>query len=241
MLKPKRKEWVLLGAGAVLSALFLAMAGCTPGAARGPGAAITTGDMERVAVVGFRSALSPGEPSGVVRDPLTGSIFHAEPVPERVVRRMTRALMDRLTQRGGFVWLPPGQVRGVISAVVGEDRGLSLNSRQMLQAVGRALRADGILVGHVYRWKDRAGTDYAVNRPASVAFDLLLVRTRDGRVLWRDKYDKTQRSLSENILDFSTFFRGGGKWMTAEELVLMGLGRVLSRMPGPDPDKGREE
>ena len=47
--------------------------------------------------------------------------------------------------------------------------------------------------------------------------------------MWKGKYDETQKSLSENLLDASKFFKGGGKWVTAENLAEMGLTEMLGK------------
>ena len=65
-----------------------------------------------------------------------------------------------------------------------------------------------------------------------MAFDLHMIRPEDGRILWKGKFDKTQRSLSENLLDWAIFRQGRGRWMTVEELALYGLGKMLKEMPG---------
>ncbi len=87
-----------------------------------------------------------------------------------------------------------------------------------------------MLIGHLYRYREREGTDFAINRPASVAFDLYLIRPDDGAVLWKGRFDKTQKSLSENLLDIDTFLRGQGRWMTAERLAELGLEDVLGKL-----------
>ncbi|KPK18505.1 MAG: hypothetical protein AMK69_24810, partial [Nitrospira bacterium SG8_3] len=91
--------------------------------------------------------------------------------------------------------------------------------------------ADALLVGNLYRWRERVGSDRGVDVPASVAFEISLIRPEDGAVLWRERFDKTQKSLSENLLEWNTFVRGRGRWMTAEELAELGLEDMLSRMP----------
>jgi len=103
----------------------------------------------------------------------------------------------------------------------------------MIKDVGMTLEADAVLVGEVYRWQDRVGTDYGIEKPASVAFDLSLVRSSDGGILWRSNYDKTQKSLMEDLLDLDTYIRSGGRWLTAEELADFGIKRLVSDMPLP--------
>ncbi|MBW2097106.1 MAG: hypothetical protein JRI80_19810 [Deltaproteobacteria bacterium] len=185
----------------------------------------------KIAIVGFRAALDEGELPHTVRDPLSGAVFRAEPVPPDVVRDMTRELFERLKARGGQEVLPPGQALGAYSSLASGDMKLALLPAKMLQEIGKMLGADLVLAGYLYRWTERRGTEYAVKRAASVAFSLQLVRVTDGRIIWKGKFDKTQRSLSENILDLKTFLGGGGRWMSARKLACLGLDRLLAEMP----------
>jgi hypothetical protein len=187
--------------------------------------------VEKVVVVGFQAAMSRGEKADVVRDPLTGAIFMAEPVDYEVVGRINEILFASLVEDKRYDLISPGQAKGVFSSIVYSDLNVGMDPVKILQEVGKAFEADAVLAGHIYRWREREGTDYAVNRPASVAFNLHLVRPTDGAILWKGKFDKTQRSLFENLFDLATFFRGGGRWMTAKELAMPGLERLLVEMP----------
>ena len=54
------------------------------------------------------------------------------------------------------------------------------------------------------------------------------------------KTNKTQRSLSENILDMNTFLKGGGKWMRAESLAFLGMEELLGELlKGKGVKKGK--
>jgi len=154
-----------------------------------------------------------------------------------VAQGMTGILFDRLVSDKRYELVSPGQAKGVIANIVSTDLDVNLEPRKFCQEVGKTFRADAVLVGYIYRWREREGTDYSVNRPASVAFDLHLVRPADGAVLWRGKFDKTQHSLSENLLDAQLFFQGGGRWMTAEKLAMIGLKKLLSEMPGEPKER----
>ncbi len=187
--------------------------------------------VNKIVVAGFSPALTPGDPSNWTKDPITGAVFWAEPVPEGVAKEMTEILFDKMVEGYGYSLVSPGQASGAFSEILASDRGLKLDALGMVQEIGKAFSADGVLVGHIYRWQEREGTDYAVSRPASVAFNLLLIRPPDGAILWRGRFDKTQQSLSENLFDMSTFLHGGGRWMTARKLALMGLDETMARMP----------
>jgi hypothetical protein len=49
------------------------------------------------------------------------------------------------------------------------------------------------------------------------------VTSDNASILWKGRFNKTQRSLSENLLDIRTFLKGKGRWMTADDLAGMGL------------------
>jgi len=224
----KSRKLFLLG----VAAFFLLNGGCyhkkVP--ATGEGRAVSA--INKVVVVGFLPAMHLGEKADVVRDPISGSVFMAEPVSQDVARHLTDVLFNRLVDDERFALVSPGQARGVFSKLVDSDRNVGMAPVSIAQAVGRSFRADAVLGGYIYRWREREGGDYAVKRPASVAFNLHLIRPSDGAILWKSKYDKTQRSLSENLFDLSTFVEGKGRWMSAEKLAMIGLEKLLTQMPG---------
>lgn len=197
--------------------------------------------INRVVVVGFQPAMSKGEEPGVVRDPISGAVFMAEPVPHHVVQSMTDILFDRLVAESRYELVSPGQAKGAFSSIVNSDLNVGMGPVEILQEVGKAFAADVVLTGNLYRWREREGTDYGVNRPASVAFDLHLVRPADGAILWKARFDKTQRSLSENLFDVATFVKGKGRWMTAETLAKIGLQKLLAEMPKGPREGGESE
>lgn len=185
--------------------------------------------LESVVVIGFRSAISEWDEPRGVRNPVTRGQFSDTPVSAEAVPKMTAKLFEGVQKIGGLELISPGKAKGVYSRLISSNA--ELTEFEMFQQIGQAFSADAVLVGYLYRWRERVGSDHAVVRPASVAFDLRLIRSEDGAILWREKFDKTQKSLSENLLEWDTFFRGRGRWMTAEKLTELGLEGMLSRMP----------
>lgn len=206
--------------------ILAAVTGCAP---RG---AIVLDDkwspMRSIVVVGFSPVLSPGDDSTMVRGPLQGAVYMARPVSESTSERMTETLFSALEGKG-YELISPGPAQGVLASLLSSNPGL--DGAQLYQQVGKSLSADGVLVGYLYRWLERQGTDYAASTPASVAFDLFLLRTGDGAVVWRGKFDKTQQSFFENVLDLDTFLKSKGKWVRAEALAEMGLKDLIARFP----------
>ncbi len=99
----------------------------------------------------------------------------------------------------------------------------TLQERNLQLEIGRALNADAIFAGYIYRFRERVGGEYSVDLPASVAFDIHLIRVEDGRVLWSAHLDETQKPLSDDLFRLGLFLRRKAKWITAKEMAISGL------------------
>ncbi|MBW2708541.1 MAG: hypothetical protein JRD04_04540 [Deltaproteobacteria bacterium] len=200
-------------------------------------------EIKKVVVMGFRAAMTEGPGPSLVENPITGTSFLTEPVPEDVVRQMNNVLFDELIGDKRWTLVSPGQARGVLASIIDGDKKMEQTPREMLQSVGKAFEADAVLTGRIYRWQKRVGSDFAVDKPASVSFDLVLVRPSSGAILWRSHFDKTQQSLFANLFDFDTYVKSSGRWLTAEKLADIGLEKLIGEMPGvPEPKKeGKKE
>ncbi len=103
--------------------------------------------------------------------------------------------------------------------------------------IGRKLRVDMLIFGTITRYLERVGGPYGVTRPASVAFEVVMVDTRSGKKVWAGKFSHTQKGLSEDVTNLGSFLRGGGKWLTVRELADVGITRLVRQLPGL---KGKE-
>ena len=99
-------------------------------------------------------------------------------------------------------------------------------------ALGRKLQTDHVMVGIVWRYKERVGTAQASASPASVAFTLYLLNVEQGISVWQATFDKTQQALSDNLLNAKEFFSMGARWLTAEELARFGIKQVIGETGG---------
>jgi hypothetical protein len=210
---------------------LLATAGCQSQKPYLPKKKALPMQVNKVVVAGFRTALSQGDEPDVIRDPISGAVFMAEPVPNEIAQKMSRVLFEKVSTEKGFDAVSPSQAKWAFSSVVRAEQNLGASTVEILQKVGNSFGADAVLAGYIYRWREREGADFAANRPASVAFNLLLISAAEGRILWKGKFNKTQRSLSENVLDLATFRESGGRWITAEKLGMLGLRDLLAEMP----------
>ncbi len=167
-----------------------------------------------------------------VRCPLCGNIFTTGNVAKGADNILTERLISLIENRKGFKLIPTSQALGVLSALLSKNE-KSLSEYELLIETGRSLNADAVMVGYVYRFRQRLGNRYSVDTPASVAFDIHLIRMADGRILWVGHFDETQRSLSEDLFQLGTFLKRKGTWITAKELAISGLENVLQTCPNP--------
>jgi len=184
--------------------------------------------IENIVVVGFKPALSEKERPSLFRCPLCGATFMAEPVSDDAAETMTTDLFNCLNKNQKYILIPPEQAKGVYSMILFQS--ITIGIKDMLQKTGKSFSSDAVLFGYIYRWTERVGTEYSVEIPASVAFDLHLVSTDTNSILWKDSFKKTQLSLSENLFDLSTFIKSRGKWLTAKELAHIGLESMIKRL-----------
>lgn len=199
-------------------------------------------EIKKVVVVGFRAAMTEGPGPNLVENPITGTSFLAEPVTEDAVRQMNKILFNKLMEEKQWTLVSPGQARGVLASIIDGDKKMEKTPREMLQSVGKSFEANAVVTGRIYRWQKRVGSDFAVERPASVSFDLLLLRPSNGAIMWRGHFDKTQKSLFADLFDFNSFVKSAGRWVTAEKLADIGLEGLIMKMPGaPKPKKAEEK
>jgi len=177
-------------------------------------------------VLPFQQIVPEDLQSGAVRCPLCGMIFSAAKAvgsPETVVE--ARFLEQLEKSKPQFSVLAGERVAGIYRRV--STASLKTPLLQIVRDVGKELGAEGIVIGYVYRFRERKGESFAAEKPASVAFEIHLIRVEDGVLVWRDAFDRTQSSLMEDLLHVSSL-----KWVTAEELAAEGMEQVLKTFPG---------
>lgn len=185
--------------------------------------------LEKIAIMPFQSYAGSGLVVEGTQCPLCGAVFKRGRIEEGAEERLGTFLFDFLQTRTGYKLVPPDEVQGIISQML--SRRFDSNTVPFITDIGKAVQADAILVGYIYRYEERVGTSYSVKNPASVAFDLHLIDVKKGTFLWKGRFDKTQKALSENAFQIKGFLKGGAKWLTVDELALQGLGSIMKTFP----------
>ncbi|MFP4476737.1 MAG: hypothetical protein ACLFOY_14360 [Desulfatibacillaceae bacterium] len=220
-------------AAATLLICAAALAGCGGGEqARGR---LGAPGMKTLLVMPFQDMSARYGPGESVRSPISGQMFITGLVAEDSTDYLYRQVVDHLKANTSYRVIEYDAAEGVRSQVL-EREGRSVGEREFVTEIGRIMEVDGVVAGYVYRFRQREGTAFAVDYPASVAFDLNLVRTADGRALWSEAFDQTQEPLSENLLKVGEFVQGGAKWLKAEDLAARGVDKVMAEFPRRRPD-----
>ncbi len=156
--------------------------------------------------------------------PITGLNF----IPGKVQKgagETVAALFRQQLRKKGFIVSDPEQVQRAM------ENKYEKYSEEFCLALGRKVGADLVFMGTVMRFEEMVGTKIGSEKPASVSFSVALVSVPSGKTIWKAKFEKTQKSFFDNMLDFETFFKGGMVWQKAEKLADIGIQNVLERLP----------
>jgi hypothetical protein len=154
-----------------------------------------------------------------------GDILYSSP---HTLAQLLQQKMDTLEI---FRVLPLERVEDAFSKA---DKGqFELRPTRAAIQLAKELNVDFIFVGYLFRFEERIGSRIGAEKPASVGFDVHLLRVRDGKRVWDGKFDETQQALSENLLKLGSFVRRKASWLTAEELSSVGIDEMLKRLPSP--------
>ena len=165
-----------------------------------------------------------------IRCQLCGKVFTTGQVASRATQFLTKQLNEMLDRASNFERIPSSQAQGVISSLLRQGE-KELPEMDLYMKTGQALDADGVLVGYVYQFRDRDGSDYSVALPAAVAFHMDMIQVKGGRIVWSGHFNETQRSLSEDLFQLGTFIKRKGRWISAEDLAVYGLEQIFKTLP----------
>lgn len=218
-----KKRGAILGVISCLLFVFL------PSASHSQGESQEVVVLRKVAVLPFLIIRPETAGQRMVKGLWGESFFRGGDISSRAGSEVTTIFYRQLVERRRCEAIPLDR-----TAALRERVGLNDFRRDPLGGaaqIGRQLNVYAVVIGGVYRFEQRQGSAWGVEKPASVAFDAHLIRVEGKRVLWSGRFDETQRSLSEDLLKTSTFLKGGGRWVTVQKLTAIGVKSVLRTFP----------
>ena len=184
---------------------------------------------QSVAVMPFIKGRDPANLSHTLSCPFANFCYEKTALDPEADRIMTELLHEKLLDRLEDRVFPLKLVRKVYRPMFYSQT--EATPLDMARKVGKELGVDYVVVGNVWRYRERVGSSLGVSEPASVAFGLYLVNVSTGKAVWLDSFNETQQSLSENLLKAPAFFKRGAKWLTARELARYGMEDLLKKFP----------
>jgi hypothetical protein len=106
---------------------------------------------------------------------------------------------------------------------VGKQLEEGLYARKIKFSGGK--ESDRYIHVYIYRFEERKGGSYSVEKPAGVGFHMHLFENNTLKQIF--VFDEDQQALTENLFGIGKFFRRGGKWITAEKLSEEGVEKGL--------------
>ena len=191
-------------------------------------------DFDRIAVMPFLTGQLEA-PDNPIAKPLslplaelhTGSHNLADKA-EQVMTRLVHSYLD--VRYRGQVAAPHSAA--AVHTQIQQDTTLD-TPRKLAVQFGKHLQADLVLVGSVWRFRERGTNMAGQDSPASVAFSVYLVEVESGKRLWRGAFDGTQKVLSEDVLGGLKQAKIGLRWISATELARLGVKQVFKKFPLP--------
>ena len=181
---------------------------------------ITVVTKTRLAVIPFMALEPENSASTTVRCPLCGHVNSGGAVAQGAQTNLEEIFISKLRELKNVEIIAPERAAGVYRRISSST--LKGSMLEAVQQTGRELAADVVVAGFVYRCRERVGYSYSAKTPASVSFEIHLISVKDGSSLWRGIFDRTQKSLMEDLFLKSSFFKGGAKWVIAREFTRLG-------------------
>jgi hypothetical protein len=142
---------------------------------------------------------------------------------------LTRLVYQQLRMRFNDHVLPLTTVEDAYPQLAMDDH--TDTPRSLSRNMGALLKADLIVIGTVWRYRDRGAIEGLPDSPASVAFAIYLIEAESGRQLWRGIFDGTQETVLGDLFKAKERLKMGLKWLTADELARHGVREVMKSFP----------
>jgi len=198
----------------------------------GDGPRLADLEFERLAVMPFLTGRLES-PDNLAEKPLSQSLPEvnrsAYTLADNAEQIMTRLVHDFLEGRYRGRILPQ---QTSVDGYTGIHQAASADTvRKRATRFGAAVRADLVMVGTVWRFREKGADRESPNSQASVGFAVYLVDVASGKRLWRSAFDGSQKVLSDDLLGGLRQVKLSTRWLSATELARLGVKQAFKRFP----------
>ena len=184
----------------------------------------------RIGVISFQPLIPEEGLGNTVICPLCSTGYSSGRILKGAEKIVEDIFVKKLCELKEVQIIPLDKVQSVYKRVSSES--LKKPLLEVLKKVGNELGADVLALGYIYRYTERVGYAFSIEHSASVAFEIYMIKPIDGSTIYRGIFDKTQKSLMEDLFQISSFYKGGGKWLTAQQLSKQGMDEIFETFPG---------
>jgi len=193
---------------------------------------LSTLQFKRIAVMPFLVGKleSPEKPvEKPLSQPLGQLYVDVANLAEGADQIMTRLVNDVMQIRFADQMVSMEEAAAVYADVI---RDSTLDTpRKLAKKFGENLQADLVVVGTIWRFREKEIVTEIPDSPASVAFAVYLIEVASGKRLWRNAFDGTQKTLSEDVLGGLKQGKIGLRWLSVNELARNGVKNVFRKFP----------
>ncbi len=184
----------------------------------------------------------PVEDGAPAACPLTKKHFDACRIEDSAESELSRVVGRELIDSGAPVaWVPQSEINAARDKIKKQGSQTLTPSGPLQLAIGREVKADAVLTGFIYCYRDRSGNAYASARPAAIAFCLHLIDPATGKILWTLRLRDEQVALSSDLSTFSQFIKRKGKWIMVGEMAEEDARLVAQNLPWPRDGQKKKE
>ena len=184
---------------------------------------------EKIGIMPFFKGRRSADTGESLTCPLCELTFISENIKGDAERALTGYVQRALELRHGTKVIALDEVSSVYQGIPGDDT--KETPRSLARKTGEALAADLMMVGTVWRYRDGVRDPIGPGRGASVAFDMYLIEVSSGKMLWKARFDETQRPLTEDIRGAKVLIKKGARWLSADELARYGVEEAIKKFP----------
>jgi hypothetical protein len=103
--------------------------------------------------------------------------------------------------------------------------------RKRAVKLGQETAVSRVVVGALWRFREKQRDTTMAITPASVAFSLYLIEIPSGKRIWEGGFEGTQKVLSKDIIGGLKQIKMGVRWLQAHELARYGVKQALRKFP----------
>ncbi|WP_419655900.1 uncharacterized protein Dvar_50070 [Desulfosarcina variabilis str. Montpellier] len=212
--------------------VFVWLAGCSSQTQSTQGSLVDV-TVKEIALMPFLAGqmASPDAPIATVSAPRKAETAIIENVnlPDGTALIMNRIVNTELKIRFAERLIPPQLVSEAYQPLLMAPE-LDTPRKRAIR-LGSALKANLVMVGNIWWYRERGALTQMPDNPASVGFELTLINVETGARLWRGRFEGTQEALTSDLLGGVERLNMGLRWLSAKELARYGVKSVLGTLP----------